>query len=265
MMKKCVVFAAAVSMCSMMMVSSVLGATVDKAKEKVKIQIKTEYLHDVISVNSVNDGAKKFLSGYKIKEDTLDDVVEELADKLIADGYLGKKYGNNIRITVKDSKVTEAKREQVNKAIADYLDERHLDARIAADKVTVEEQLKRKAAEYKISAGKMYIIHEIRIKNSRLSEKEMAAMDMDDLMRMAKENGVSFDAMEDVYDDFDDDWYDDERYDDDDRYDRDDDDDDRDDDDDDRYDDDDRHDRDDDDDDDDDRHDHDDDDDRDDD
>lgn len=261
MMKKYAAFAAMVCVCSTMMVTGAFGAVKDAGKERVRIVVETEWLDDVLEVTPVNDGAKRFLSGYKIKEDTLDDVVRELADKMIADGYLGRKDGNNIRITVRDSKVTKEEKTRANESIADYLDERHLEARMAEDKITVEERLKRKAAEYQISVGKMYIIHEIRIKNDRLSEKEMAAMDMDDLMRMAKENGVRFDDMDDVYDDFDDDWYDDDddRYDDDryddDRYDHDRDDDDRYDDD--RYD----HDRDDDDrdddDDDDDRYDHD--------
>ena len=223
MMKKYVIFAAAVGMSSMMMATGVFGATKDAGKETVKIEIKTEHLDDVLSVTPVNDAAKKLLSDYRITDDDLDDVIKELADKMVAEGYLGKKYGNNIHITVKDDRAAKEERDQVNKLIETYLDERHLDARIAADRVTVEERLKRKAEEYKISAGKMYVIHEIRNKNDRLSEKEMASMDMEDLMWMAKENGVNFDVMEDIYDDFDDDWFDDDRYDDnrydDDRYD----------------------------------------------
>ncbi|MBT9776561.1 hypothetical protein GPL15_08595 [Clostridium sp. MCC353] len=226
MMKKYVIFAAAAGMSSMMMVTGAFGAPKGTGKETLKIEITTERLDDVLSVTPLNEAAKKFLSDYKIKDDDLDDVIEELADKMIAEGYLGKKQGNNIRITVKDDRLTKEEKDRAAKLIETYLDERHLDARIAADRITVEDKLKRKAEEYKISAGKMYVIHEIRNKNDRLSEKEMASMDMKDLMRLADENDIDFDALDDIYDDFDDDWFDDDR-DDDDRDDDDRDDDDR--------------------------------------
>ncbi|MDO4541168.1 MAG: hypothetical protein Q4B48_08805, partial [Syntrophomonadaceae bacterium] len=87
----------------------------------------------------------------------LDDVIEDIVDRMILMGYLTPE-NNDVLITVKDGKASAELLAQTNAQVASYLEYRKLDTTVRSQLVAMDEELVRTAEALNISPGKMAII-----------------------------------------------------------------------------------------------------------
>ena len=164
------------------------------------IEIATNRLDWVVSVKAVNQEGEELLKGYKLDNRDLDDVIEDLVDRMILFGYLGDNQDNEILITSDDDSVSQKALEQVNTKVAQYLDERQVQAHLLSQTLDIDTTLQQEAEENHVSAGKMALIEQMLSGDSSLTAEEMADMRVSDLLAYAQENGISLKLLEDQLD-----------------------------------------------------------------
>mgnify|MGYP007117143858 CR=1 FL=1 len=87
------------------------------------IELETTRLEKVSKIIPLNDDAKKLLEGYTPKDNDLDDVLEDLVDRMMEQGYLANEKKNDVLITVDDRGASQKTLDKVNKKVAQYIAE----------------------------------------------------------------------------------------------------------------------------------------------
>ena len=169
------------------------------------VEIETNRFGKVISVKGINDDAKKLLTDYKLKDHDLDDVVENIVDRMISEGYISESKKNDILITVDDPKMPEETLKKVNKKVASYLEKRSLKAQIVGQQLQVNDKLLENAHNNNISVGKMALIEQMNSISKDLTVDNLADMRISDLLTYAQDKNISLGAIEEYIDFLDDD------------------------------------------------------------
>lgn len=163
------------------------------------IELVTNRLDKVVSIKPVNQDARALLQGYVPADRDLDDVVEDLVERMIAQGYLGQGKANDVLITVDDSAASPQVLEQVNRAIAAILERQKLTAALHTQSVDLE-LYEERAQQLQVSAGRMSVIDRLAQGDATLSPADLADTKVSDLLAWAREKGIPLDLLEDRLD-----------------------------------------------------------------
>ena len=167
------------------------------------IEIQTNRLGKVTGVQAANEDAAQLLYGYRISDDDLDDVVEDLVDLMILKGYITAGGPNDVLITVGSDAVSQDVLNWVNQRIAKYLATRQLSANVMGQQVALDGSLRQSADAAGVSAGRMALIERL-LNGGALTRDELAQMTVADLLEYARANNIPLDILEDRLDDMDD-------------------------------------------------------------
>lgn len=94
------------------------------------IEIVSNRLNHVVAVNPLNEDARELLKDFNLKDRELKDTVEDLADLMVLKGFISGGKDNLVMITVRDNEVKKEVVDNLNKAIAAYLDNKQIEATI---------------------------------------------------------------------------------------------------------------------------------------
>lgn len=154
------------------------------------IEIHTNRLNQVTSVYPVNEDAQKLMSGYVLSDKSLENVIEDIVDRLILSGYLTSELDNQILISTGDKESSGKLLERADTIIATYLGEKQLDAKVLQQNIVISAQSIEEAHETNVSAGKMSVIDKIIEKDADLNKEDLADERISDLVSLAAANNV---------------------------------------------------------------------------
>lgn len=172
------------------------------------IELVTNRLDDVIEINPLNDDAEALLKDYSPSDRDLEDVVNDLVDRMILTGYISGGQDNLVMITVQDNQANEALVDRVNKMIAAFLENKQIEATIVNKRLDVAREALNKDG---ISSGKLAVIEALMADDDRLSREELSEMKVSELVAVAKALDLKPSTLFDVVlddDDFDGDDFD---------------------------------------------------------
>lgn len=172
------------------------------------IELVTNRLDDVIEINPLNDDAEALLKDYSPSDRDLEDVVNDLVDRMILTGYISGGQDNLVMITVQDNQANEALVDRVNKMIAAFLENKQIEATIVNKRLDVAREALNKDG---ISSGKLAVIEALMADDDRLSREVLSEMKVSELVAVAKALDLKPSTLFDVVlddDDFDGDDFD---------------------------------------------------------
>ena len=94
------------------------------------IEIVSNRLDKVVQVNALNEDAKEMLKEFEIKDNDLEDTIEDIADLMVLSGYIRGGRDNIVMITVNDERANPDAVNKLNQAIAAYLENKQIEATI---------------------------------------------------------------------------------------------------------------------------------------
>lgn len=160
------------------------------------IKISLDKDDDVVAVEAINEDAKKVLEGYKVTDTDLEDVIEEIVNRLLLNGYLVA--GSN-----ENTLLISGANEGVNEIIDVTLDNKKVTGNVYAQDEISDKEIVDKASKYQVSTGKMSIIEKI-INNASVTYDELTKLSIRDIIEYARANNISLDFIDDQIDDIED-------------------------------------------------------------
>ena len=169
------------------------------------IELTTNRLDKVVEINPLNSNARSLLEGYTPSDRDLDDVINDLVDRMILKGYITGGQDNVVMISVQDQDADQKLVDRVNKAIAAYLENKQIEATIVNKKLDIAREALNKDG---VSSGKLAVVEALMKGDDTLSKEALADMKISELVALAKELNIKpstlFEAVLDRDDDFDD-------------------------------------------------------------
>ncbi|SCZ79013.1 PepSY domain-containing protein [Acidaminobacter hydrogenoformans] len=169
------------------------------------IELTTNRLDKVVEINPLNNDARSLLEGYTPSDRDLDDVVNDLVDRMILTGYITGGQDNVVMISVQDEAADQKLVDRVNKAIAAYLENKQIEATIVNKKLDIAREALNKDG---VSSGKLAVVEALMNSDDSLSKEALADMKISELVALAKDLNIKpstlFEAVLDRDDDFDD-------------------------------------------------------------
>ena len=154
------------------------------------IEIHTNRLDKVTSINPVNEDAIQLMAGYELTDKNLETVIKNIVDRMILNGYLAPAKDNQILITTEDKNTSAQLSEDVDTIILTYLQEKQLVAYVLQQNIEISTQSLNDAHENYVSAGKMAIINKIIENGSSLTVAELSLERISTLVTMAEEKNI---------------------------------------------------------------------------
>ncbi|WP_343210695.1 anti-sigma-I factor RsgI family protein [Anaerolentibacter hominis] len=165
------------------------------------IELETDRNNRVVAIHPANQDARELLTGYAMDSNELDDVVEDIVDRLYLAGYLTDNSDNKILITADEKTTSPALLEKVNTSVSNYLNVRKLNATILKQSIDVSEQLLADAHNNQMSAGKYTIVERILQEDKTLTAADLAGTSLKDLIAFASQKNVDLNELVDEYHD----------------------------------------------------------------
>jgi hypothetical protein len=163
------------------------------------IELHTNRLNQVVSVIPVNEDAVQLMSGYQLEDRDLENVIEDIVDRMILSGYLIAGQENQILITANDTNTSDELLGQVNTAIATYLQEKQLQVGLLQQRIEISDADEVIAHENNVSAGKMAIIDKLLENNNNLTVEELASASIKELFQLSIDYNISLEDLIDNY------------------------------------------------------------------
>lgn len=162
------------------------------------IEIQTNRLGEVVAVIAVNKDAEAVLKGYRADSD-LEDVIEDIVDRMVLTGYLNSKEETPILITVDGKTIGKDFQNRINQDVKKALEARKVLGGILNNSINLEEYNKDKAHDSNVSVGKYAIIEKLLAEDPTLTLEELSGTSVEDLIQYALEKGISVDELFDEY------------------------------------------------------------------
>lgn len=159
------------------------------------IEIQTNRLNQVVSINPVNEDAKQVMAGYQLTDKNLEVVIKNIVDRMILNGYLAPDKDNQILITTDNKNATAELEKNINGIISTYLEEKQLNANLLQQSIKVETNSIEIAHENSISAGKMVLIEKLVHTDPTLTTEELSKLRISDLTALAKAKNINLDGL----------------------------------------------------------------------
>jgi hypothetical protein len=165
------------------------------------IELHTNRLNQVVSINPVNEDAVQLMAGYQLKDRDLEDVIEDIVDRMILGGYLITGQENQILITGDDTNTSVELLSKVNTAISAYLQQKQLQAELLQQRIEISDADEEIAHDNDVSAGKMAIINKLLENNNGLTTEELASASIKELVQLSIDYNISLEDLIDNYSD----------------------------------------------------------------
>lgn len=162
------------------------------------IEIQTNRLGEVVAVKAVNKDAEAVLKGYRADSD-LEDVIEDIVDRMVLTGYLNSKEETPILITVDGKTIGKDFQNRINQDVKKALKARKVLGGILNNSINLEEYNKDKAHDSNVSVGKYAIIEKLLAEDPTLTLEELSGTSVEDLIQYALGKGISVDELFDEY------------------------------------------------------------------
>lgn len=167
------------------------------------IQINTNRLGKVTSLEPLNQDGMDILKKYKLRDRDLDDVIEDLVDRLIIAGYFKEELDNAIMVSHEGG--GQYSLSELKEKLDGHLNYRQINGRIVTKELDDrydDDILK----ELGMSGARLELIEAIRRKDVRFTPNELKNMKVGDLLYILKKTDIDFDDLFDDWDDIDDDY-----------------------------------------------------------
>ncbi|MEG0629938.1 MAG: hypothetical protein RR459_03315 [Christensenellaceae bacterium] len=158
------------------------------------ISIETNRLGRVVSVTGINDDAKAVLANYDSKGKALEDVVAEIADLLVVNGYL-QNGTQDVLVTVRNDGAATENVDKMNAAISDYMQKKGISANISSriENFTAEDVAR--AEQNQMSVGKMLLLEHLSGGDQAVFE-QLKSMNITELNKAAEKVGVDLSELD---------------------------------------------------------------------
>lgn len=154
------------------------------------IELKTNRQEKVLSVEALNDDAKKVLDGMELAGTDLKVAMNALIGSMVRNGYIDEAR-NSVLVSVEGSSPEQEQRlkDELTAGISDALMQSAISPAILQQSVLNSESLKELASKYGISTGRAALIQRILALNPKLTADELATLNVNDLslLLLAKE------------------------------------------------------------------------------
>ncbi|MEG1802978.1 MAG: hypothetical protein RR223_05795 [Lachnospiraceae bacterium] len=154
------------------------------------MEFKLNHMGKVGSVQSSNADAQELLAGYNGKNKEVEQVVKEVIELLVLNGYIKETRENDILISVEKGNQSQKLLTRVKRSIQESLVLKQVDAMVISQKIEKNRVLTRKAEKNCISPGKMSLIHKIVAENQEITEEELVHLRISDLLDFASAKGT---------------------------------------------------------------------------
>ncbi|MEG1931981.1 MAG: hypothetical protein RR075_02615 [Pygmaiobacter sp.] len=168
------------------------------------MELQVNRLNRVVSIEGANDDTKMLLLDYQPKGKPLNEVIDSVMERLVQTGYLADGAKNDVLITTTQDARAQKTLSQVSAQIEKTLQRHELSAEVLTQSIVVQEDLKKKAEEHHVSAGKMTVIDRLLEQDPSLTAQELATTRISDLMEYAVQHNISLEALEDGLDELED-------------------------------------------------------------
>jgi AAA ATPase containing von Willebrand factor type A (vWA) domain len=159
------------------------------------IEIHTNRLNQVTSVNPVNEDAKKIMAGYQLTDKNIETVIKNIVDRMILNGFIAPDKDNQILITTGEDQNASELSKTVNTIVETYLTEKQVDANLIPQSIKITSKSMEEAHRNHVSAGKMAIIQKLVENDSTLTVKQLIRERISDLVDLAVSKNISLDGI----------------------------------------------------------------------
>ncbi|MHB8127578.1 MAG: anti-sigma-I factor RsgI family protein [Mobilitalea sp.] len=159
------------------------------------IELHTNRLNRVISINPVNEDAIRLMEGYHLDDRDLDTVIEDIVDRMIFNGYLTEGQENKILITSEDTNTSEELLSRVNSVIASYLQEKQMNVQLLQQNLVITEDEEEVAHANNISAGKMAVVEKLLENIDGITAEELASTSIKELIQFSIDQNISLEDL----------------------------------------------------------------------
>ncbi|MBV1759204.1 MAG: PepSY domain-containing protein, partial [Dethiosulfatibacter sp.] len=149
------------------------------------IEITTNRLNNVLSVEPINQDAKDFLENFKIRDKNLENVVNDLVDRMILTGYISGGKDNLVMLAVKDDNADPLLLDKVNTLIAAFLENKQIEAKVFNQTIAQNDANKNIASDYEISEGKLELMNKIVDKDDKVTIELLTSASLQTLIDKA--------------------------------------------------------------------------------
>ena len=163
------------------------------------IEVSTNRLGKVVSVNAVNDDAQKLLADKNLKGYSVEDAIYEIVEELVEDGYLSRNSANEVLLTVANSNADDNLLKVAAGAINNALAGKDIEANLLEQQIDLDDKTLQDAHQNGVSAGKHHIIQRILMDDDSVTVEELSSFKISDLFDYAKEHNIRFSDLMDEY------------------------------------------------------------------
>ncbi|MEG2500503.1 MAG: hypothetical protein RSA78_05505 [Oscillospiraceae bacterium] len=165
------------------------------------IELQTNRLNKVVSIEGVNEDAKAILADFNGKGQDVDLVLEQVVDRLVDGGYLAKDKANDILITSEKGGSSDKALKHAGEKVQEILKKRELSGKIVTQDILLDDTITQNAAQHNISAGKMAMVEQLAKQSPELGAEALAKSRVSELMEYAKKYNIPMDELEDAIED----------------------------------------------------------------
>lgn len=163
------------------------------------IELQTNRLNEVVKVNPLNKDAEQMLKGFKIKDPNLNDVVEDVVDRMVFTGHISGGSDNVVMLSVDEDNQNPDMVDKVNQTIAAYLEKRQVEASVLTQSVTADKADKQLADDKDVSPGKLTLIQKIMDGDKSLTFEDLSSISLKELLLAAEKINIDTDNLFDQY------------------------------------------------------------------
>lgn len=203
------------------------------------IAIETNSRDNVISLSAGNEDGERIIEGIDFKDGSILAVSEEILERLLDEGYIGKdKEFLLLSVYNKDKIKAEEKKKMLDQSIREFLNKNAIEPIVLTQSLEKTSTLMEYATEYGVSVSRMTFIRNLLVLDPKLKIEDLTALTIEELVRLSQGIGLDLEKIietkdmdkikkeipltqpmideDDDYDDYDDDDDDYDDYDDDD-------------------------------------------------
>jgi hypothetical protein len=153
------------------------------------LEIHTNHLGQVVSINPVNDDAVQLMAGYQLTDRNLETVIKDIVDRMILNGYLVNENTNEILLTGNKNS-SDTLLNQATTSLTSYLQEKQLAVEVLNQKTDMDKEDVEAAHENQISVGKMALINALLKYDSSLTTEDLTHATIKNLIQIAHTQSI---------------------------------------------------------------------------
>ena len=155
------------------------------------IEIHTNRLGEVVSIDPVNEDAVQLMTGYQLTDKNLETVIHDIVDRMILNGYLVNDKTDAILLSADQNSNSDGLLGKVQTAFNNYLQEKQLAVDVLEQKVDMDNGNVKEAHANNVSVGKMALIDQLTANNSDATTADFTDDTVKELVQYAIDHNIS--------------------------------------------------------------------------